>query len=1043
MDDLIEIMDQGKEEKRVSLSHLSDLYEKWFLDYASYVILERAIPALEDGLKPVQRRILHAMWETNDGRFHKVANIIGNTMQYHPHGDAAIGEAIVNIGQKNLLIDTQGNWGDVVTGDRAAAARYIEARLSKFALEVCFNPDITEWQASYDGRKKEPVMLPVKFPLLLALGAEGIAVGLATKILPHNFQELILATISYLKEKEFVIYPDFNIGGLADFSAYNQGGKGSRVRVRSKIEVIDKKTLAIRSIPFGVTTVALIESIVKANDQGKIKIRQITDNTAQNVEILIELHKDVSVDVSIDALYAFTDCEATLYPNACVIWQEKPVFLNVHDCLKLSTDYTLELLKRELEVRQAQLQEKWHFASLEKIFIEKKIYRDIENCETWESVIDTIDNGLKPHIQHLKREVTRDDIANLTEIKIKRISKFDATRADQIISNIEAELDELAYNLRHLKDYAIEYFEGLLQKYGKGRERKTEIRTFDTIEAKTVVMSNRKLYVNRKEGFAGYGLKKEEPVTDCSELDDIIAFRKDGKFIIKRVGEKVFFGKDIIWIGVFNKDDERITYNVIYLDGKTSRAMIKRFNVTSVMRDKEYDLTQGTHGSRLIYITVNPLGETEVITVFLAQNSKARIKVFDFDMAKIAVKGKSSIGNILTKYAVRKIIRKSVQYAGIKGVDYWYDENIGKLFTRETGKYLGSFTPDDLVLALYNDGQYELTTADPMNHYDIDKLAHIEQFLPERPVTTIYFHNENQTYYVKRFNIETTTTGKLFKFISEVKGSFMSLVSTGTKTVIKIDYLKGKKEEKHSEVIELSEFVDVMGWRATGKKLSPFKITGIKVVDIIYEEESVINENVDENETVEAIDAFEDPEIPGNIEETIIVQSDEDISKEQGGKAETVKSTKRKKKEVTSDEAEIAVDAPSVKNKKSKSIKIQDKGTDIIVDEITPPVVDVTPVIDATELNEVKEEIIEVPALEKKPSSRKKKETIIDEVKEDITEEPAKEPPIKPKETHTSRKSSPGKKPGRIDDPGLEEKGINRVDPTETDPPEGIQLTLF
>jgi topoisomerase-4 subunit A len=913
------------------LSHVSDLYQSWFLDYASYVILERAIPALEDGMKPVQRRILHAMKETDDGRFQKVANIIGNTMQYHPHGDAAIGEATVNLGQKNLLIDTQGNWGDVVTGDSAAAPRYIEARLSKLALDICFNSDLTEWQLSYDGRKKEPVKLPIKFPTLLAMGTEGIAVGLATKILPHNFQELIKATVNILREKEFTLLPDFPTGGLADFTNYNQGARGGRVRVRSKIEVLDRKTLVIRNAPFGVTTTSLIESIVKANESGKIKIRQIIDNTAKDVEIMIELPKGVSPDVTIDALYAFTQCEVSISPNACVIYKDKPMFLTVNECLRLSTENTVSLLKQELEINRDHLLDKLHFASLEKIFIEKRIYRDIEECETWEAVIETIDNGLKNYIKDPIREITRDDIVNLTEIKIKRISKFDSRKADENLISIQAQIDEIEYNLRHLTEYAIEFFENLLTKYGKGRERKTEIRTFDTIEVKTVAVANKKLFVNRKEGFIGFSLKKDELVGDCSEFDDIIAFRKDGKFIVVRVDEKVFVGKDIIHVAIFNKDDERMTYNLVYLDGKTSKAMVKRFNVSSVTRGKEYDITTGHNNAKVLYFTANPLGETEVVTVFLAQSSKARNKVFDFDMAKIAIKGRNSIGNILTKYAVRKIIRKSVDTSNVKGIDVWYDENIGRLTTKEIGKYLGNFTPDDLILAIYNDGNYELTNTDPLNHYDIDKLLHIEQFVPERVISAVYFNAENNHYFAKRFNIETTTTGKMFRFINDNENSRLVLLSTGSRTIIKFDYIEKKTGDKKNEVLELSEFVDIMGWKAVGKKLGFDKITNIKIVDIIYEEDTNGNdenpgeESTDETDVIDA-EIIENTSIEADKEDMVILAD-----------AEEEETINEEEIQVEDSEAALPIAEEPDNQGKNKTIKKSKAGTkkQVIIPEIT------------------------------------------------------------------------------------------------------------
>ena len=823
--------------KHKTISHLPDLYKEWFLDYSSYVILERAVPCLEDGLKPVQRRILHAMFETHNGRFHKVANIIGNTMQYHPHGDASIGDALVNLGQKELLIDTQGNWGDIVTGDAAAAARYIEARLSKFALDISFNNDITEWQLSYDGRKKEPVLLPMKFPLVLALGAEGIAVGLSTKIMPHNFIDLIRASINVLKEKEFFILPDFPTGGMADFSNYNMGGKGSKIRMRSKIEVADnKKCLIIRSIPYSVTTTSLIESVIKANDTGKIKIKQVIDNTAKDVEIIVELAKGISPDVTIDALYAFTDCEVSISPNACVITGDRPVFLNVNDILKLSTENTKNILQKELGIKKSQLAEKLHFASLEKIFIEKKIYRKIEDCETWESVIETIDNGLKPFTKNFIREITTEDILKLTEIKIKRISKFDSKKADDAIENLTNEIAEIDNNLTNLTDYCIAYFEELLKKYGKGKERKTEIRTFDTIEAKMVAADNKKLYVNKEEGFIGFGLKKDELVCECSDLDDVIAFRADGKFMVTKVAEKVFIGKDIIHVAVFNKDNERLTYNMVYLDGKSGKAMVKRFQVTSITRDKEYDLTMNNENSKVLYFSANPHGETEIVTVYLSTKCKARIKVFDFDFAGIAIKGRGSIGNILTKYPVKKIEQKFVDTSNVLGVDFWFDEAVGRLNTREYGRHLGNFLPSDQVIAFYEDGNYELTTADISHHFDMDKLKLIEKFNPDKVYTAVYYHGKQKSHFAKRFKIETITTGRVFKFISENYNTRLILISNSGKTLISFDTITAKKKLKKTDEIELSSFVEVMGWKAAGKRLSGLKVTEVRLIEASGEE---------------------------------------------------------------------------------------------------------------------------------------------------------------------------------------------------------------
>src|ERR1051326_2027797 len=685
-------------------------YKNWFLDYASYVILERAVPAMEDGLKPVQRRILHAMKEMDDGRFNKVANIIGQTMQYHPHGDASIGDALVNMGQKDLLIDTQGNWGDIRTGDEAAAARYIEGRLSKFALEVAFNAKTTEWQLSYDGRKNEPVTLPMKFPLLLSQGADGIAVGLSTKILPHNFNELIEASIKYLRGKKFELYPDFLTGGMIDVADYSQGKRGGKVKVRAHIEELDKKTLAIKSVPYGVTTTQLMESSVKANDRGKIKIRKVTDNTAAEVEIQVDLAQGISPDITIDALYKFTDCEVSISPNACVITEEKPQFLGVNDLLKISVEHTKDLLEEELKIKLKELQERWHYTSLEKIFFEEKIYKELEKKhETWEKVIEAIAKAFVPFRKQLKRDINRDDIIKLTEKPVRRIYKLDIDELDQQIKGLEAEIKQVKYDLNNLVDFTVLYYENLLKKYGKGRERKTEIKQFEIIEAKHVAIANTRLYINREEGFIGTGLKKDDFLFEVSDLDDVIAFTKRGIMKVVKVQDKVFIGKDILHAAVFQKNDERTTYNMIYADGKGGVSYAKRFNVTGITRDKEYDLTRGDEKSKVHYLSVNPNGEAEVVKIILSPTSSARIKEFDFYFEEMAIKGRSTMGNQVTKYPIKSVKFKEVGKATLSGRKLWFDDKFGRLSAEEKGIYLGSFEPDDRILIVYNDGNYEIT----------------------------------------------------------------------------------------------------------------------------------------------------------------------------------------------------------------------------------------------------------------------------------------------------------------------------------------------
>ncbi|MCW5908593.1 MAG: DNA gyrase/topoisomerase IV subunit A [Chitinophagales bacterium] len=821
--------DENKEQHNETTAiHVDGMFQNWFLDYASYVILERAVPAIEDGLKPVQRRIMHAMNEMDDGRFNKVANVIGQTMQYHPHGDASIGDALVNIGQKELLFDTQGNWGDVRTGDSAAAPRYIEVRLSKFAKEVSFNGDITEWQLSYDGRKKEPITLPMKFPLLLSQGADGIAVGLSTKILPHNFIELCEASINYLEGKRFRLLPDFPTGGFVDVSEYNKGERGGKVKVRAKIDVVDKKTLAIREIPFGTTTGSLIDSILKAQDKGKIKIKKVVDNTAKDVEILIELAPGTDPDVTIDALYAFTDCQSSISVNACVIVDEKPRFMNVHEVLELSTERTKELLKRELEIKQSELNEKWHFSSLEKIFIEKRIYRNIEECETWEDVISTIDKGLKPYKKNFRREITTDDIVRLTEIKIKRISKYDAFKADEEMKAIENELKQVAYDLKHLTEFTVAFFQNLIKKYGKGRERKTEVKGFEEIEVKQVAATNAKLYVNREEGFFGTGLKKDEFVCECSDLDDIIAFTRGGKLMVSRLGDKKFIGKDIIHIAVWKKNDERTAYNMAYYDGASKRTFVKRFNVTGITRDKEYDLTQGTSGSKVLYFTANPNSESELVKVQLHPNSTARIKEFEFDFGTIEIKGRGANGNILTKYPVRKIELLEKGKSSIGGMKIWFDEKFGRLVNEEKdkAKYLGEFNTGDQIIVAYKNGDVELTNFELTNKYEPDDMVAIEKFNPEKPYSAVYYDGDKKEYFVKRFIVELKTEKYKTSIITEHPKSVLHIFTGANEAWVKFNVLKGKAKEKVEEEVKLNDLIDVKGWKALGNRLTQFDISG-------------------------------------------------------------------------------------------------------------------------------------------------------------------------------------------------------------------------
>ncbi len=802
---------------------IDDMFESWFLDYASYVILERAVPAMEDGLKPVQRRILHALKEMDDGRFNKVANVVGSTMQFHPHGDMSIYDAIVNLGQKELLFDLQGNWGDVRTGDGAAAGRYIEVRLSKFANEIMFNEDTTEWKMSYDGRKREPVTIPVKFPLLLAQGVEGIAVGLSTKILPHNFIELCEAAIAYLKKESFKLFPDFLTAGLIDVTNYNDGGRGGKVKVRARIAELDKKTLIIKEVPYGVTTSSLIDSIIKANDVGKIKIKKVEDNTAKFVEILVHLAPNTSPDITIDALYAFTDCEVSISPNACVIADEKPVFSNVTDILKATTDQTLHLLKTELEIRRHELMEKLLFSSLEKIFIENRIYRDIEECTTFEAVIDTIDAGLEPYKADFYRVITHDDIIRLTELRIKRISKYDAFKADELMKRLLNELAEVEDNLANIVRYTVNYYKDLIKKYGKGRERRTEIRQLDAVQATVVAANNQKLYVDKENGFVGYGLKKGdsvEYVQDCSDIDDVIAFRKDGKYQVVKISEKIFVGKDLLYVSVYRKNDERKVYNVVYLDAKTGTSYAKRFAVTGITRDKEYDITLGNPKSKILHFSANENGEAEIITYHLTANCTAKKKIVDWDFSSLAIKNRFSQGNVLTKYPCRKVVTKSAGKSTLGGVDIYYDKNLGKLNRDEHGQYLGNFGPDDSILVIFKDGNYELTNFELTNRYEQNDIFVLAKFQIEKPISVVYLEGSQKINFVKRFVIETTTREKKFLFISDEKGSKLQFASLDKHPRIEVSHKADKKSALEKTIIQLDEFIEIKGWKTLGNKLN-------------------------------------------------------------------------------------------------------------------------------------------------------------------------------------------------------------------------------
>ncbi|AGC78108.1 topoisomerase-4 subunit A [Nonlabens dokdonensis] len=852
----LENLSEGIEEQSTeTITRVTGMYKEWFLDYASYVILERAVPAIEDGFKPVQRRIMQSMKDLDDGRYNKVANIVGHAMQYHPHGDASIGDAMVQIGQKDLLIDMQGNWGNILTGDPAAASRYIEARISKFGLEVLFNPKITEWQASYDGRRKEPINLPVKFPLLLAQGAEGIAVGLSTKVLPHNFIELIDASIKHLQGKRFKLYPDFPTGGAADISNYNDGLRGGKVRVRAKMHSPDKSSIVITEIPFSTTTSSLIDSILKANDKGKIKIKKIEDNTAANVEIMIHLPSGLSPDKTMDALYAFTNCEVSISPLGCVIEDNKPLFVGVSEMLRRSADHTVELLKAELEILLHEVEEQWHFASLERIFIENRIYRDIEEEETWEGVLSAIDKGLQPHIKHLKRKITEDDIVRLTEIRIKRISKFDIDKAQQKIDALEDRIAELKHHLEHLIEFAIDYFTKLKKDYGSGRERKTELKNFEDIVASKVVIRNTKLYVNREEGFIGTSLKRDEYVGDVSDIDDIICFTKEGTMMVTKVDTKTFIGKNIVHVAVFKKKDKRTIYNVIYRDGKSGPSYIKRFAVTSMTRDREYPMGKADKGSVMHYFSANPNGEAEVVTVNLRQQGSIKKLKWDIDFADILIKGRSSRGNQVTKYNIKKVELKEEGVSTLKPRKIWFDDVVKRLNVDGRGELLGEFRGEDRLLIITQKGIAKTIIPEVTARFDEDMVV-LEKWIPNKPLSAIYYNGERELFYVKRFLIENEEREE--SIISDHEGSYLEIISTDYKPVAELVHVKPRgKEQPDNEKIHIEEFIAVKGIAAQGNMLTKSKIKQINLLDPLpYEPE--------EQTPAQEIEVKEEEEIDSN-----------------------------------------------------------------------------------------------------------------------------------------------------------------------------------
>lgn len=920
---------------------LSGMYREWFLDYASYVILERAVPALADGLKPVQRRILHSMKELDDGRYNKVANVIGNTMKYHPHGDASIGDAMVQIGQKDLLIDCQGNWGNTLTGDGAAAPRYIEARLTKFANHVLFNPKTTEWIKSYDGRNDEPVNLPVKFPLLLAQGAEGIAVGLATKVLPHNFIELVDASIDYLKGRKVEIFPDFPHGGKADFTNYNDGLRGGRVRVRANIIKLDNKTLQIDEIPFGTTTDTLIDSIVKATEKGKIKIKKVEDNTAADADILIHLAPGISPDKTIDALFAFTLCEVSISPNSCVIEDNKPQFLGVSSLLKRSTDRTVDLLKKELEIKLNELESQWHWASLERIFIENRIYRDIEEEETWEGVISAIDKGLKPFIKHLKRPVVEDDIVRLTEIRIKRISKFDSFKADEQIAKIEAQIDEVKHHLDNLITFAIDYFKDLREKYSAGRERKTEIRVFDNINATKVIVSNKKLYVDKEEGFIGHSLRGLEAVSECSEIDDIIVFFESGSMIVTKIADKKFVGKGILYAGVWRKGDKRTIYHMIYQDGKDKAAYMKRFNVTSITRDKEYDLTSGNKGSKVLYFSTNPNGRREVVTVKLRPRPHLKKVKFDIDFGELLIKGRASKGNRATKELISKIELKETGGSTLAARKVWWDDIIRRLNDEQRGKFLGEFKGEDKILSLHPSGVYKLSGFELATKFDDDMLS-IDKWYEDRPISCVYYNATKDIYFVKRFYPESST--KKVNFLPEEDDCQLVIATTQFNPIINIEFNKRLRETKNlpDKQVSLNEFIDVKGLKAQGNQLTKLKIKEITLLppkdgedwpepDPIMELDEELTDDAElENDSIDELD--EDLELAEDLDSNDENEDHEDDSQEE---LDTDTEDEKKSKSIVKGQSEK--DKPTA----GKSITpVKDEGPIEVEWDIVPPKVE-------------------------------------------------------------------------------------------------------
>jgi topoisomerase-4 subunit A len=875
---------EGNEENHLeNVIQISGMYQEWFLDYASYVILERAVPHLNDGLKPVQRRILHSMKEMDDGRYNKVANVIGNTMKYHPHGDASIGDAMVQIGQKDLLIDCQGNWGNIYTGDRAAAPRYIEARLTKFALEVVFNAKTTKWLSSYDGRNKEPETLPVKFPLLLTQGVEGIAVGLACKMLPHNFNELIDGTIKILKGKNVVIYPDFITGGMADVSAYNDGLRGGKIKVRARILQEDKKTLKITEIPFGTTTEKLIDSILKANTKGKIKVRKVEDNTAEHVEILIHLPAGVSPDKMIDALYAFTDCEISISPNSGVIENDTPKFIGVSEMLKISTNQTVSLLKLELEIRKGELEEQWHFSTLEKIFIEKKVYVELHGLG-YDEAIELSHKLLKPHIKKLLRAITDDDVKRLLEIRMRRITRHDAEKADEKLLALEDEIEKVKFHLANLIDFAIDYFKSLKAKYGEGRDRKTELRSFENIDAAKVAVSNAKLYVNKEEGFIGHGLKRSESefVADCSDIDDIIVFREDGKMIVSKIANKTFVGKGIIHVAVWKKGDKRTTYNTVYRDGKDGASMMKRFAVTSITRDKEYDITKGTAMSKILWFSANPNGEAETLLIKLKPAAKVRKLKFDLDFSELAIKGRAAGGNRVTKFPISKIELREAGVSTLSARKIWFDDTVQRLNSEERGEFLGEFQATDKILTITQSGYYRLLGFDLSTKFEDDMIM-IEKWNPKKPISAIYYDGDKKQFNVKRFLIESSTNKVLF--ITEDENSYLEVISTDWLPQIQINFSKVKGIEKDPEQINLEEFIAIKGLKAIGNRLTTAKVKNIDLLEPLpYDEpeEEIVTEEIMEDTIIEGKSIEEDTteEQENETDEVEIEIEEEDISED-------------------------------------------------------------------------------------------------------------------------------------------------------------------